>query len=137
MLLARRFFLGLALLATARLALAAPLAEEFAREVVLRLEVPPAAQAEYTARLEAALARAGLPPSAAQYFVLVDRSPRVQAAFDRHGLLDADYEAAALAGRRLWVLRADRVPTLFPGRYLVVVDSERRARPSWARRPSP
>ncbi len=234
---------------------AAPLGEEFVREVDMRLDVPSAAQEEYAMRLAGALAHAGLPASNAQYYLLVDRSPRVQAAFvfwrgldgrwelvgaapvstgkpgefehfltplgvfahslasldfraegtrnengimgygekgmrvfdfgwveaergwddggmspmrlqvhatdpkllepllgtaqhskgciripasldvflDRHGLLDADYEAAAAAGRRLWMLRADRVPTLFPGRFLVVVDSESRVRPAWAK----
>jgi hypothetical protein len=53
---------------------------------------------------------------------------------DRHGLLDADYEAALAGGRKLPVLRDDRVATLFPGRFLVVVDSGREKRPSWASR---
>ncbi|MGZ5124785.1 MAG: hypothetical protein ACXWC1_18485 [Burkholderiales bacterium] len=48
---------------------------------------------------------------------------------DRYGLLDADYEAAVKEGRHLWVLRADREPTLWPGRYLVVMDSARKKRP--------
>jgi len=229
--------------------------EAFAREVELRLEVPPPVQAEYAARLEAALAGAGIGDPAAQYFVLVDRSARVQAGFvywrspeaqwrfigaspvstgrpgeyehfltplgafvhpgnmdfraegtpnalgilgygrkgmrvfdfgwvveerawgqggsglmrlqmhatdprrlepllgerrhskgciriaaslntfiDRHGLLDADYEAAARAGKAPWVLRPDREPTPWPGRWLVVVESERTARPEWARK---
>lgn len=51
---------------------------------------------------------------------------------DRHGLLDADYEAAAAAGRPHWVLRPDRTPTAWPGRWLVIVDSQRRARPPWS-----
>lgn len=55
---------------------AAPLAAEFAREVDRRLEPPPAEQAYYAALLDKMLPEAG----AAQYFVLVDRSPRVQAA---------------------------------------------------------
>lgn len=242
------------LLAAGTLARAAPLAEEFAREVDLRLEIPASTQAEYGARLEAALTRAGLAPSGPQYYVLVDRSPRVQAVFiywygfdgswqlvgaspastgrpgefehfvtpigvfahslgspdfraegtrnalgvmgygekgmrvfdfgwvdaergwggggksamrlqmhatdpaleatlgaaarskgciripaslnafiDRHGLIDADYETAEALGRKLWVLRDDRVPTFFPGRWLVIVDSERQGRPPWVR----
>jgi hypothetical protein len=61
------------------------------------------------------------------------RIPATLNAFiDRHGLLDADYEAAARAGQRLWMLRADREPTAWPGRWLVVVDSRRAARPAWA-----
>ena len=251
----RPFFL-VAVLVTATLAQAAPLAREFTREVDLRLAVPGPVREEYAARLAAALESAGLMPAAPQYFVLVDRSPQVQAVFvywfgldgtwqlvgaspastgkpgefehfvtplgvfphslsnrdfraegtrnalgvlgygvagmrifdfgwvdaergwdeggmspmrlqmhatdpellepllgrvahskgciripasldvflDRHGLLDADYEAAAAGGRKLAVLRDDRVPTLFPGRFLVIVDSARATRPSWAKR---
>lgn len=249
-----RLFFAAALLGAETMAHAAPLAEEFAREVDLRLEIPASAQAEYAARLEAALTHAGLGPSAPQYYVLVDRCPRVQAVFvywydfdgswqlvgaspvstgrpgefehfvtptgvfahslanpdfraegtrnalgvmgygekgmrvfdfgwvdaqrgwgeggrsamrlqmhatdpaleatlgtaarskgciripasldafiDRHGLLDADYETAAALGRKLWMLRDDRVATVFPGRWLVVVDSERQGRPPWLR----
>jgi hypothetical protein len=252
----RFIFVVLAFLGVASSAHAAPLAGEFAREVDLRLQVPRPVRDEYAARLAAALEHAGLLPDTAQYFVLVDRSPQVQAVFvywfgldrtwqfvgaspastgrpgefehfvtplgvfphslahrdfraegtpnslgvlgygiagmrvfdfgwvdaergwdeagmspmrlqmhatdplllepllgqvahskgciripaslvvflDRHGLLDADYEAALAGGRKLPVLRDDRVATLFPGRFLVVVDSEREKRPSWASR---
>ncbi len=51
---------------------------------------------------------------------------------DRRGVLDADYEVSSSSGRSLWVLRADRETTRWPGRYLVVVDSERRERPAWS-----
>jgi hypothetical protein len=51
---------------------------------------------------------------------------------DRYGLLDADYEAAARAGRRLGMLRTQREPTPSPGRWLVVIDSQHTARPQWA-----
>ncbi len=51
---------------------------------------------------------------------------------DRYGLLDADYEEALARGARLWVLAPDRTPTPWPGRYLVVVDSGRSARPTWS-----
>jgi hypothetical protein len=51
---------------------------------------------------------------------------------DRYGLLDADYDAAARAGQRLWMLRADREPTATPGRWLVVIDSQHTERPVWA-----
>jgi len=44
---------------------------------------------------------------------------------DRHGLLDADYERAAAQGKHMWILRPDRKPTPWSGRYLVIVDSER------------
>lgn len=229
-----------------------PGAEAFKREIDVRLEVPAREQAEYAKRLDAALARAGIDDPQPQYFLLIDRSARVQAAFlywrspegvyqllgatpaatgrpgayehfltpvgvfahslanpdfraegtrnalgilgygakgirvydfgwveaertwaagvgtmrlqvhstdpdllepglgawhskgciripallnlfiDRYGLLDADYEAAVRAGHRLWMLRADRTPTASPGRWLVVVDSLRSARPRWA-----
>lgn len=52
---------------------------------------------------------------------------------DRYGILDADYEWAQLASYNVWVLRADRDPTPWSGRYLVIVDSARRQRPDWAR----
>ena len=48
---------------------------------------------------------------------------------DRYGLLDADYEQAAAQGKHLWVLRPDRQPTPWSGRYLVVVDSARSLQP--------
>lgn len=53
---------------------------------------------------------------------------------DRYGLLDADYEEVVRLGGRLWVLRSDRQPTQWPGRYLVIVDSQRRSRPAWTSR---
>lgn len=61
---------------------------------------------------------------------------------DRYGLLDADYERIAREGRHLWVLREDRRPTPWPGRYLVIVDSGHATRPAWSplpgkRRPGP
>lgn len=51
---------------------------------------------------------------------------------DQHGLLDIDYEAAAALGKAHWVLKPDREPVPWPGRYLVVVDSGRAKRPAWA-----
>ena len=256
----QRVLIGVKALAIGSLAVLAahaaeprPGPEAFVREVDLRLELPPQAQREYAGRLEQALARAGIADPPAQYFVLVDRSARVQAGFvywrspeatwrfigaspvstgrpgayehfltplgvfahslqnmdfraegtrnalgilgygrrgmrvydfgwvpaqrtwgaggaglmrlqmhatdpqrlepllgqwrsegciripatlnafiDRHGLLDADYEAAARSGKAPWVLRADREPTPWPGRWLVIVDSQREARPAWS-----
>lgn len=55
---------------------------------------------------------------------------------DRYGLLDAEYERRVSEGAHLWVLRADRIPTPTPGRYLVVVDSARTSRPAWSPSPS-
>jgi hypothetical protein len=54
---------------------------------------------------------------------------------DRYGLLDADYNSALAEGRRFWVLRPERVPTPWSGRWLVVVDSLRVARPEWSPAP--
>lgn len=42
---------------------------------------------------------------------------------DRYGLLDADYELAMAKGKKFWVIRSDRTPTPWSGRYLVIVDS--------------
>jgi hypothetical protein len=51
---------------------------------------------------------------------------------DKYGVLDADYEAALERGVELWMLRRDRTPTPWAGRYLVVVESDRARRPPWA-----
>ena len=57
---------------------------------------------------------------------------RLNRLLDRYGLLDADYEAALARGLQFWVLPRDRQPTPWSGRYLVVVDSDRKARPAWS-----
>jgi hypothetical protein len=54
---------------------------------------------------------------------------------DRYAVLDQDYEQAIVDGANLWVIRSDTTPTDSSGRYMVVVDSEREKRPTWARRP--
>jgi hypothetical protein len=54
---------------------------------------------------------------------------------DRHGVLDAGYEALAAAGNVVSVLRGDRTVTPWAGRCLVVVDSGVRARPAWSAAP--
>jgi hypothetical protein len=51
---------------------------------------------------------------------------------DRRGILDADYEQAAAGGKRLWVLQSGRQVVAWPGRYMVVVDSESSTRPGWS-----
>lgn len=54
---------------------------------------------------------------------------------DRHGTLDADYlqaMASADPGKAAWVMRADREPLPWPGRWLVIVDSATATRPDWA-----
>jgi hypothetical protein len=54
---------------------------------------------------------------------------------DRFGILDAAYEAAADAGETMWVLSSERTPAAGAGRYLVILDSDRRARPPWGPAP--
>lgn len=56
----------------------------------------------------------------------------LNAFIDHYGVLDADYAQAVEEGRHLWILRAKRAPTPWPGRYLVIVDSQRSARPAWS-----
>jgi hypothetical protein len=51
---------------------------------------------------------------------------------DHYGLLDADYEQALANGEKMWVLRPDRMPTPWSGRYLVIVDSGSTERPAWS-----
>jgi hypothetical protein len=53
----------------------------YASEVNMRLEVPTGEQRAYAARLQAALSAAGVRDPDPQFFLLVDRSPVVQAAF--------------------------------------------------------
>lgn len=55
---------------------------------------------------------------------------------DHHGLLDEDYEAALATGKKLWMIRADRLATPWSGRYLVIVDSGSTERPAWSPEPS-
>jgi len=54
---------------------------------------------------------------------------------DHYGILDAEYEALVASGKSLWVLHSDRQPTPWAGRYIVVVDSERKTRPAWSPAP--
>jgi hypothetical protein len=54
---------------------------------------------------------------------------------DHYGLLDADYNQALREGRTLWMLDAQREPVPDPGRYVIVVDSERQDRPEWTPAP--
>lgn len=52
---------------------------------------------------------------------------------DHYGILDADYERAAATGTPPRVLSPSRQPTPWPGRFLVVTDTARAARPAWAK----
>jgi hypothetical protein len=51
---------------------------------------------------------------------------------DLHAVLDQDYERVIEAGTHPWVLRTDRQPTPWSGRYLVVIESDGAIRPDWA-----
>lgn len=55
---------------------------------------------------------------------------------DRYGLLDADYEQALAEGKKLWMIRKDRTPTPWSGRFLVIIDSGSMERPAWSPEPS-
>ena len=59
---------------------------------------------------------------------------------DTHGVLDADYEAAASAaattGKKLWILKPQRQTVPWPGRYMVIVDSQATERPVWSPLPA-
>lgn len=55
---------------------------------------------------------------------------------DQHGLIDAEYDRVAGNGKSLWILRSDRTPTPWPGRYLVIVDSNAKSRPYWSPLPA-
>ena len=59
---------------------AVPLAEEFAREVDRQLKLPETEQLAYARLLQQTLAERGLATVGAQFVLLVDRSPHVQAA---------------------------------------------------------
>ena len=66
--------------AASRLRSGAELAPIFAREVSPRLNLPEGERVVYADLLEAALAMASRMLTSAQYILVVDRSPRVQAA---------------------------------------------------------
>jgi hypothetical protein len=61
------------------------------------------------------------------------RIPATLNAFlDVHGVLDADYEAAAANGRSLWILKTSRQTMPWPGRHMVIVDTQAAERPAWS-----
>jgi len=51
---------------------------------------------------------------------------------DLYGLLDRDYEQSLLDGKNMWMLHPNRQATPWSGRYLIIVDSMRTERPTWA-----
>jgi hypothetical protein len=60
----------------------------------------------------------------------------LNALIDHYGILDADYERAKVGSRHFWMLKPDREPTPWLGRYLVVIDSNRDSRPAWSPEPN-
>lgn len=65
------------------------------------------------------------------------RIPAVMNTFiDHYGILDAGYERAIAAGKKFWVLSSAREPTPWSGRYLVVVETNRKNRPAWSPAPN-
>jgi hypothetical protein len=57
---------------------------------------------------------------------------RLNRFLDQHGVLDRDYETALASGDKLWIVQPGRTLLPWPGRYLVVVDSQALQRPSWS-----
>ena len=55
---------------------------------------------------------------------------------DAHGVLDADYEAAVARGEKLWILNASRQTMPWPGRNMVIVDSQVTERSIWSPLPT-
>ncbi|WP_233805760.1 L,D-transpeptidase [Paraburkholderia sp. HP33-1] len=54
---------------------------------------------------------------------------------DHYGILDAEYATLIDSGKSLWVLKSDRQILPWAGRYIVVVDSQRKTRPAWSPAP--
>ncbi|MGF6300474.1 hypothetical protein OKW42_003804 [Paraburkholderia sp. WC7.3d] len=54
---------------------------------------------------------------------------------DHYGILDAGYAQLVDSGQSLWVLKSDRQNMPWAGRYIVVVDSQRKSRPAWSPAP--
>jgi hypothetical protein len=64
------------------------------------------------------------------------RIPATLNAFiDHYGIIDAEYQALVDSGKSLWVLHSDREITPWAGRFIVVIDSERKTRPAWSPAP--
>ena len=59
----------------------------------------------------------------------------LNAFFDMHGVLDAAYEEDKGKGDDLWVLKPGRTMVPWPGRYMVIVDSQVLTRPDWSPAP--
>ncbi|HKT97754.1 MAG TPA: L,D-transpeptidase [Paraburkholderia sp.] len=59
----------------------------------------------------------------------------LNAFIDHYGIIDAEYQALVDSGKSLWVLHPNREVTPWAGRFIVVIDSERKTRPAWAPAP--
>ncbi|NML35470.1 L,D-transpeptidase [Paraburkholderia sp. G-4-1-8] len=59
----------------------------------------------------------------------------LNAFLDHYGILDAAYAQLVDSGKSLWVLKSDRQILPWAGRYIVVVDSQRKSRPAWSPAP--
>jgi len=59
----------------------------------------------------------------------------LNAFLDHYGILDAEYAALVDSGKSLWVLKSDRQIMPWAGRFIVVVDSQRKGRPAWSPAP--
>ncbi|MGF6484539.1 L,D-transpeptidase [Paraburkholderia sp. JPY419] len=51
---------------------------------------------------------------------------------DHYGILDAEYQQLVDSGQSMWVLKSDRQIMPWAGRFIVVVDSQRKSRPAWS-----
>ncbi|MFX1674639.1 L,D-transpeptidase [Paraburkholderia sp. A2WS-5] len=59
----------------------------------------------------------------------------LNAFIDHYGIVDAEYQALVDSGKSLWVLHPGREVTPWAGRFIVVIDSQRKTRPAWAPAP--
>ena len=59
----------------------------------------------------------------------------LNAFLDHYGILDAEYAQLVDSGKSLWVLKSDRQIMPWAGRFIVVVDSQRKGRPAWSPAP--
>nr|WP_233835069.1 L,D-transpeptidase [Paraburkholderia sp. ZP32-5] len=59
----------------------------------------------------------------------------LNAFLDHYGILDAEYAQLVDSGKSLWVLKSDRQIMPWAGRFIVVVDSQRKGRPGWSPAP--
>jgi hypothetical protein len=59
----------------------------------------------------------------------------LNAFLDHYGILDAEYAQLVDSGKSLWVLKSDRQVMPWAGRFIVVVDSQRKSRPAWSPAP--